>query len=273
MTTLTPLRRRKITGYGWIPDLPDARDHLYAVPARVLTTLPEKIDLRNQCPPVYNQGHIGSCTANAIAGAFEFGLRKQGLTDFMPSRLFVYFNERNVEGTVATDAGAMIRDGVQSVVTLGVCSETDWPYDDTAPTSDGGTWPAEARAGQRPADACYTAAKENTATSYQRVNRTLPQLKGCLAAGYPFVFGFSVYESFESQAVARSGNVPMPRSGEQLLGGHAVLAVGYDDTISRFIVRNSWGTSWGQDGYFTLPYAFLTERNLSSDFWTIRVVT
>ena len=97
-------------------------------------------------------------------------------------------------------------------------------------------------------------------------------MKGCLASGFPFVFGFTVYESFESQEVAKTGMVPMPAAGESVLGGHAVLAVGYDDGHQRFIVRNSWGTGWGMQGYFTMPYAYLTERDLSSDFWTIRLV-
>jgi C1A family cysteine protease len=167
----------------------------------------------------------------------------------------------------------MIRDGIKSVATLGVCSEDEWPYDDTAPGYDGGPWPQGARAGQKPSPQCYTDALEHTVSSYQRVVRNLAQLKGCLAAGYPFVFGFTVYESFESDTVARSGVVPMPARGEHMLGGHAVLAVGYDDAQQRFEVRNSWSDRWGNDGYFTMPYAYLTERNLSSDFWTIRVVT
>ena len=97
----------------------------------------------------------------------------------------------------------------------------------------------------------------------------LNQLKGCLAHGYPFVFGFQVYESFESPDVARTGEVPLPGTGEQTLGGHAVLAVGYDDATARFLVRNSWGAEWGQAGYFTMPYPYLTERNLASDFWAV----
>ena len=99
--------------------------------------------------------------------------------------------------------------------------------------------------------------------------RVLNQIKGCLAHGYPFVFGFPVYESFESQEVAKTGVVPMPGSSEQMLGGHAVLAVGYDDATQRFLVRNSWGDGWGMGGYFTMPYAYLMDRGLSSDFWAI----
>ena len=110
------------------------------------------------------------------------------------------------------------------------------------------------------------------AVQYQRVAQNVNQMKGCLASGYPFVYGFTVYESFESKNVAKTGVVPMPASGEKILGGHCVLAVGYDDSQQRFLARNSWGTDWGLQGYFTVPYAYLTDPNLSSDFWTIRLI-
>lgn len=264
---------RAVSRYGWVPDLPDARDHIYSAPRLGLVNPPPRVDLRAQMPAVYDQGKIGSCTANSIAAALEFDLLRQQLPDFMPSRLFIYYNERAIEGHVEYDSGAQIRDGIKSVASLGVCPETEWPYDDTPPATDGGAWPAQARAGQRPPENCYQDALQTRAVSYRRVLRVLEQLKGCLAEGFPFVFGFSVYESFESPAVAQSGDAPMPSAGEQVLGGHAVLAVGYDDTTQRFLVRNSWGESWGQGGYFTLPYAYLTERGLASDFWTVRVVS
>ena len=264
---------RKTARYGWVPDLPDARDHLYAAPAIALAALPPIADLRSGCPPVYNQGRIGSCTANAIAAAFEFDLKKQSLPDFMPSRLFIYYNERAMEGHVQTDSGAQIRDGVKSIATLGVCSEDEWKYDDTPATSDGGPFSPGTPEAEKPTPQCYQDALKNRATTYRRVIQNLDQMRGCLAAGGPFVFGFTVYESFETEAVAKSGVAPMPQPGEQVLGGHAVLAVGYDDSAQTFTVRNSWGTGWGQDGYFTLPYAYLTTRGLASDFWTLSIVT
>lgn len=267
--TLVP---RKIARYGWKPDLPDNRDHVYAAPLPKLGPLPAKVDLRKQCPPVYNQGEIGSCTANAIAAAFEFDVLKQKLKDFVPSRLFIYYNERSMEHTTGTDSGAQIRDGVKSVNKLGVCPEAEWPYDDTPADPNTGIWPAGARPAQKPSPACYQDALNNQVLNYQRVNRDLAQMKGCLAAGYPFVFGFTVYDAFESAKVAKSGVLNLPASGEQVVGGHAVLAVGYDDAAQRFIVRNSWGAKWGQKGYFTMPYAYLLAAQLASDFWTLRVV-
>jgi C1A family cysteine protease len=266
------ITQRKIARYGWSPDIPDQRDILFSAPLAKLGPLPAKVDLRKQCPAVYNQGQIGSCTANAIAGAFEFDLRKQKQTDFVPSRLFIYFNERFMEHSVALDNGAQIRDGVKSVNKLGVCPETEWPYDDTPADPTTNVWPPGARPAQKPTPDCYKAALNHQVVSYQRVNRDLAQMKGCLAAGYPFVFGFTVYDAFESAEVAKTGVLNMPTSDERVVGGHAVLAVGYDDVAQRFIVRNSWGAKWGQKGYFTIPYAYLISGNLASDYWTIRMV-
>ena len=250
----------KIKRYGWIPDLPDHRDFTYAAPMEIAAALPSKVDLRPQCPPVYDQGQLGSCTANSIAGAHEFEQMKQNKPDvFVPSRLFIYYNERVIEGSVKSDSGAQIRDGIKSIASQGVCPETEWPYVIT-------------KFATKPPAQAFKDAKNNAAVSYQGIVQSLNQFKGCLASGYPFVFGFAVYESFESPVVAKTGNAPMPASGEQALGGHAVMAVGYNDTAQRFIVRNSWGPTWGQKGYFTLPYAYLTDPNLASDFWTIRLV-
>ena len=246
--------------YGWIPDLPDQRDYQYAAPVAAIGPLPTNIDLTPECPPVYDQGQLGSCTANAIAGAIQFEQMKQNLAQiFTPSRLFIYYNERTMEGTVNSDSGAQIRDGMKSIGSQGDCPEDMWPY-------------IIANFAEKSPDACYQTALQHKAILYQRVVRDLIQMKGCLASGYPFVFGFTVYESFESQQVAQSGHAPMPQHGEKVLGGHAVMAVGYDDANQWFIVRNSWGTSWGMQGYFTLPYTYFTSRNLSSDFWTLRLV-
>ncbi|HEY2766110.1 MAG TPA: C1 family peptidase [Pseudonocardiaceae bacterium] len=266
------LRPRTTARYGWVRDLPDGRDHVYAAPRIAMAALPPRTDLRAHCPVVYDQQKIGSCTANAIAGAFEFDLMKQKLADLMPSRLFIYYNERAMEGNVGNDSGAQIRDGVKSVAKLGVCPEKEWPYDGSPP-DDNGNWAADDRAGQKPPGSCYAQALNHRATTYQRVPQSLDQMRGCLAAGYPFIFGFTVYDSFEGHQVATTGVVPMPQPGESVLGGHAVLAVGYDDATQCFTVRNSWGSGWGQEGYFTMPYAYLADSGLASDFWTIRIVT
>jgi C1A family cysteine protease len=247
-------------GYGWLPDLPDQRDHLYAAPPTVLRRLPRRVDLRPECPPVFDQGSLGSCTANAIANAYRFDLlRQQGPADFVPSRLFIYYNERVIEGTVDSDAGAMLRDGIKTLARQGACSERSWPY-------------RPERYADKPTARAYREGLAHQALSYQRLAQDAWQMKGCLASGFPFVFGFSVYESFESEAVARSGLVPMPGPEERLVGGHAVLAVGFDDRRERFIAMNSWSTNWGDAGYFYMPYAYLGSPQLARDFWTVRAV-
>lgn len=246
--------------YGWVPDLPDRRDFVYAAPRAVLKKLPAHVSLADNCPPVYDQGQLGSCTANAIGAAFQFGLIRQNKSrDFMPSRLFIYYNERVMENSVDSDSGAMIKDGIKSVNKQGVCPEKMLPYVIT-------------KFANKPSRSCYTEALKHQVLSYHRVSRDLNQMRGCLADGYPFVFGFTVYESFESAGVARSGRLNMPKPSEKQMGGHAVMAVGYDHPAKRFIVRNSWGKSWGKKGYFTIPYEYLLETNLSDDFWTIRIV-
>jgi C1A family cysteine protease len=245
--------------FGWVPDLPDARDFMFSAPESVLMKMPKKVNLTSKMPPVYDQGQLGSCTANAIGAAFEFDQLKEGYTDFMPSRLFIYYNERAMEGTVDTDSGAMIRDGMKSVAKVGVCTEDTWPYDISQFMA-------------KPPAKAYNEAKKHQALLYKRVIPTLHQLQGALAAGYPIVFGFSVYESFMSPEVAKTGVVPLPPRNEQMIGGHAVVAVGYDDAIQSFIVRNSWGKSWGKKGYCTMPYGYLTDPQLARDFWAIYTV-
>ena len=241
--------------YDWTPDPPDWRDYKYSAIAPVIPTLPPAIDLRNLCSAVEDQGNLGSCTANAIVGAMELlEIRdKKQFTDF--SRLFLYYNERAIEGTTAEDSGAFIRDGIKTLVVQGVCHEPTWPYN-------------IAKFAKKPSKTAYQQGLAHQIKAYRSI-RSLTEMKTCLATQVPFVFGFSVYESFESAEVAKSGIVPMPAPSEKLLGGHAVLAVGYDDAVQRFIVRNSWGPRWGVKGYFTIPYAYLSNSDLADDFWMI----
>ena len=247
---------RQISGYGWIPDLPDGRDYLFGARRPIPAALPSSVDLQPFCSPVEDQGRLGSCTANALAGALEFLENRDKIPFEDLSRLFIYYNERVVEHTVKTDSGAMLRDGIKTLAAQGVCTEKLWPY-------------AIPRFAVKPSPACYGQAAQHKITSYERL-QTLDEMRACMAAGFPFVFGFTVYESFESAEVAKTGIVPMPGPAERTLGGHAVCAVGYDDKGKRFLVRNSWGPGWGIGGYFKMPYAYLENRNLSDDFWTIR---
>ena len=212
-------------GYGWVPDLPDHRDYFYSAVRRIPRALPKAVDLRPFCSQVEDQGALGSCTANALAGALEF-LEKKDKVPFVDcSRLFIYYNERVIEHSTKYDNGAMIRDGIKTLAKQGVCSEKTWPY-------------VIARFTVKPPAVCYKEALSRRLTSYHRI-MTLDEMRTCLAEGFPFVFGFTVYESFESQQVAKTGTVGMPKPKERVLGGHAVLAVGYDDSKKRFVVRNS----------------------------------
>ena len=244
--------------YGWVPDRPDQRDKLYSAIAAPPKKLPASVDLRPLCSPVEDQGQLGSCTANALVGNLEFLEKKadKAVTDL--SRLFVYYNERAMEGTVSEDSGAVIRDGIKTLAKQGVCTEKRWPY-------------VISKFAVKPTPACFKEASKEVVVSYHRI-LTLQQMRQCLAEGYPFVFGFTVYESFESDAVAKTGLLNMPASGEKVMGGHAVMAAGYDDATKRFLIRNSWGSDWGMEGYFTMPYEYCDNRNLSDDFWTIRAM-
>jgi C1A family cysteine protease len=237
---------QKTHGLGWLPDLPDSRDLMYSAPMLTTRSIPTSVDLRKKCPPVYDQGHLGSCTANALSAAFQFDLKKQKKPDFMPSRLFIYYNERVLIHTENSDSGAYIRDGIKSMDKQGVCMEKSWPYDIDKFT-------------EKPPAKCYKDALKNQIQSYHRLTNVLNQLQACLAEGYPFVFGFTVFQSFMTAEVARTGKMPMPKPSEKVLGGHAVMAVGYDDIKRAFIVRNSWGKAWGDAGYFYMPYAYITD--------------
>ena len=248
----------KTARYGWIRDLPDHRDRLYGAPSATVGRLPAAVDLRPQCPPVYDQGELGSCTANAIAGVLESDEIRAGETpSWTPSRLFIYYNERLLEGTAGTDSGAQLRDGIKVIVREGVCPERDWPYDIN-------------RFATKPPQSLYKEALHDRISSYLRLPQSLVQLKACLADGFAFVFGFSVFTSMESDAVARDGVIPLPQPSDSLLGGHAVGCVGYDDRTQRFTIRNSWGAGWGDDGYGYMPYSYMVDPGLAADFWTVR---
>ena len=244
---------------GWKRDKYDPRDIAFKPRRKRTGTI---VDLRPTCPkPIYNQKSLGSCTGQAVGFGYHFEELKQGLKDaFMPSRLFIYYNERFSDGTVNEDAGSEIRTGIKTIAKEGVCPETMWPY-------------VISKFRNKPTEACYTEALKHRAIKYMRVDQDLVHLKACLSEGYPIVFGFNVFESFESDEVAKTGKVPMPLPKEKNIGGHAVVIVGYDDEQQVFIVRNSWGEDWGDGGYFYMPYAYVTDNKLCDDFWTIRLVS
>ena len=257
--------------YGWKRDIPDHRDKYFTLSSRLTEVpLPDKIDLRDKCPLVYDQGKIGSCTANGLAGAYHFDEMKQKNSNvFMPSRLFIYYNERAREGTTDSDSGASIRDGLKTMVKIGVCSEDSWEYESDELTT-------------KPHRDCYKEAKKHRAIKYKRVAQREPDLKQCLASGVPIVFGFTVYDSFEEDDITKTGLVKMPEKNEKILGGHCVMLVGYYSNANDeanpmkapcWIVRNSWSDKWGDKGYAYFPMEYLLNTDLAADFWAIKKVS
>jgi C1A family cysteine protease len=237
-------------------------------------SLPSLVNNRFWCSAVDDQEDIGSCTSEAWTNLLEYNQCANGLGGkFFKnlSRLFIYYNERVIEGTVSEDSGAELRDGAKALANYGVCPESEWPYD-TAKFTD------------KPTTKCYTDAITNKIIDYYALT-TLNDMKSCLADGRCFVFGFNVYDDFQSQRMTDTGVLNVPDSSENLLGGHAVMAVGYDDKSKRFLIKNSWGKQWGLTdsnnagnfkqkgsslaGYFTMPYDYITNPDLASDFWTV----
>lgn len=253
---------RTIERYGWIPQLPDFRDVPYAPDPEVATNLPAKVDLRTtpHMPPVYDQGQLGSCTGNGWAGAYAYAWHLTHNAMIQPSRLDIYYGERVIEHTVGTDSGAQVRDGAKVLAKSGVCPEADWPYD-------------IATFARPPSKKDKADALLHLALTYKAVAQDLHSLQAALASGLPVVFGFTVYDDFESEQVAQTGIVNMPTRGESIVGGHCVVLVGYDTASQRFIARNSWGTDWGQGGYFTIPFAYVTSSKLASDFWVLETTS
>lgn len=250
--------------YGWRPPHPDQLKAApkYKVCPRLRANLPAFVDLHAKFPAVFDQGELGSCTANMSAGMIVYDQAIQGLPIVTPSRLFDYYNSRALEGTTSEDSGASITDAVKAIAQYGQCPESEWPYDIS-------------KFANKPSAQCYSDALPNKVSDYFNVNQSAGDIKSALATGEPVGFGFVVYPSFESDAVAKSGICPMPSMQDKIqgsVGGHAVLLVGYDDKSQCFMVRNSWGASWGQHGYFWMPYQYVLDSSLASDFWIIRTI-
>ena len=205
------------------------------------------------------QGEIGSCTANAMAGAYEYlAKRKFGHADDV-SRLFIYYNARELDGCTDKDEGTYLRNCIKVLREYGACSEEIWSYD-------------KRRLFEQPHEEAYAQAINFLIEDAQRINVDLYEMRHCLAEGYPFAFGLELFESFDKAET--NGRVPMPNPDrEESQGGHAMLCVGYSDQDRVFLVRNSWGSDWGDQGYCYIPYDYMTDLDLNGDCWTIRSVT
>lgn len=255
-------------GTGWLPDIPDFRDYtpqsnevkqLFRAPSKKPEAPAASMDLREFCSPVEDQGQIGSCTANAVIGLVEYFERRSKGEFLDASRRFLYKVTRKLY-RLEGDSGAYIRGTTRALHLFGTCPEEFWPYD-------------EAKYDDEPPAFCYAFAQSYQAIKYYRIwdsnpQNLLTQLKSSLAKGLPFAFGFTVYSSIWNPSVRATGDIPFPQPGERVDGGHAIMAVGYDDSRHRFLIRNSWGTNWGQQGYGSLPYEYI-ERGIADDFWVL----
>ena len=247
---------------GWKRDVKDHRDFKY----RTLFTLPraqlpESVDLRSLCSPVEQQGGVGSCTANAVVGAMEY-LKRDTLNRKVLcmkvgrdlSRLFVYWNTRALEGTTEVDCGASIRNSIKSLASYGACYEKTWPYNE-------GSW------AKKPTEDCYKEGEKYKVVSYYRVEN-MDEALNALALKLPVAFGAVLYESFHE--AEKTAVVDIPTEGETVIGGHAMLIVGYNQKKEEFIVRNSWGPGWGDGGYCYMPWAYCLFGERVDDFWVVK---
>ena len=228
---------------------------------RINSSVQHDIDLTKSCKmfPVYDQGHLGSCTANGIMGCYKYDVLNSSKTDpdfdktFDPSRLYFYYKEREKEGNTGTDAGANIADGIDVLQTSGVCSEAKWPY-------------KIEKFADKPSAECDEEAKHHRSVTSRRVSQSFDDIIACLNAKFPVVFGFAVYESFEK--IGGDGIVPIPKDSEKALGGHCVAIYGYDSKRG-FKILNSWGESWGSSGFAFFPKEYILNDKLAFDFSVI----
>ncbi len=271
-------------GMGWLPDYPDFRDYtcgksiVNAMLSRVgldkpaKETLPSSADLRGWCSPIENQGSLGSCTANAGVGMVEYFERRAFGKHVDGSRLFLYKVTRNLTHSKG-DTGSFLRSTMGALVLFGVPPEEYWPY--IVEDFD-----------KEPSPFCYAYAQNYQTINYYRLDppgtaapNLLLQIKTNLSAGLPSMFGFTVYSSYTQSAT--TGKIPYPATGEKIAGGHAIVAVGYDDsmkiknansngaeTTGALLIRNSWGTDWGMAGYGWLPYEYVL-KGLAQDWWSL----
>jgi len=254
-------------GMGWIPDLPDFRDIKFR--AMSDQVFPMEFSKRAMMPALFDQGSLGSCVWNGISAAHMHNQSIQGdPSSFMPSRLFGYYYTRVMEGTVNSDCGCMIRDGVKVLASMGVCSEIEWGYDIS-------------KFKDKPTKQCDDDAIIHKSLQYFRVDQNENDIKSCLYgdgksinSGFPIVFGATLYNSFQSNSVALSGIVPMPSRYEAQIGGHCMTIIGwkYIDNKLYWEVRNSWSERWGDKGHCFIPSDYLCNEDLACDFWKITLI-
>ena len=240
---------------GCVKDSRDDRDLMTIYSREVLNFLgisaPSKVSLKDYVPKVYNQGDYESCTANAVCGAYGIDLTIQPQSVYFdPSRMFLWYNTRKMNGNENKNAGTSIRDAFKSTNQLGICTEEEWPY--SKPFNE------------EPSEEAYSAARGNGTVRYERINTgDLDHIKASLLENCPVVIGMEWYRSFDK--IGSDGMMPPPADGVR--GRHAVVVVGYDNSIERLTVLNSWGSAIEDEGYFYMPYNFITDNLCKFDMW------
>jgi len=235
----------------------DQRDYKYlkTVPPKFLSKLPSQFSLQNRIGIILDQGEIGSCVSNAFALCLQMLTNKH----VRMSRLFHYYCGRAIQGESSTvDTGLDIRMAANIIRKFGACAEQNWPY-------------VTANYSKLPPLNVFKASKLFKKYYYTFLDQNLNSLKTCLSiSSSPILFGFNVYDSFLNST---KGVIPMPNvETEEFQGGHCMLIVGYNDTTQRFTCANSWGSSWGDRGLCYMPYAYLLDSTLSSDFCQLNIV-
>ncbi len=242
---------------GYRPEKQNSKDKKYS--ASHDRQLPPRVDLRSYMTPVENQGSSNSCTANAMAGAYEYLTNRSLGQSADVSRLFIYYNARELDGDCSQDQGTYLKSCVKVLRKHGACSENTWSFNLDQIL-------------EQPSKQAYEEAANFRVEDAARVEIDRHTMQSCLSEGYPFAFGLQLFSSF--QQAGSTGLVPMPDpDNEKHDGGHAMLCVGYSDVDQVFIVRNSWGTDWGEQGYCYIPYDYMTKPDLIHDCWTIRQVS
>lgn len=261
---------------GYIEDVPDTRDYIYEAPPVKQIIRPRfrfssnpqprfrpvppplKFSLQTKLPQVLDQGDLGSCVSNAVSNILKYIDMKNNRPNRVGlySRLFNYYNTRVLENSVYSDDGCQIRNAIKVINKIGSTDEIIWPY-------------VILKFKDKPSQTAYSDATTKKITKYRRVNQTNTDIKSCIQSGYPVIVGFLCFSSMFTFNVFNTGNIPMPRKNEQIYGGHCVILVGYNDSTRTYEFQNSWGTSWGNKGFGTIPYTFIENPNYATDFWMV----
>lgn len=246
--------KNKIRFYGWKKGSNKTKALLYS-PAKHILPLPSYVDLQPKCPFIYDQEDLRKCAGNTSSGLTQYLMRKHEYVDWMPSQLALYYWNRMQKGNTSENNDDSLQDAMNSLIKFGVPHESLWKYEPKNFTI-------------KPEKAVWSDGYWHSVKIGLSVEQNIETIKSCVAEGSPIIFGMMVYSYFESPEMKKNGILKMPTSNDKILGGHAVMAVGYDDHTKMIKIRNSWGGKWGKNGYFFMPYDYILNPYYCDDFWT-----